>query len=126
FFASEYPGRLFDTVYFLVRRLNGEMRVVVMNVRVCSASVKYFLGTISCKGRLRKNFTFKLWTSISMGSVDVFGVSCSVDGLSFGCSLFMSWMEIRIVMRLRMRMRMRMRMWVRMMVVGRKLEDTNL
>ena len=54
-----------------------------------------------------------------MGSVVVFGVSCLVEGLSLGCSLFMSWMVIRVMM-------MRTRVRMRMMVVGRKLEDRNL
>lgn len=91
----------------------------MMNVRVCSASARYFSGIISCKGRLRKNFAFKPWTSTSTGSVVVFGVSCLVEGLSFGCSLFMSWMEVRVMM-------MRTNVRMRMMIVERKLEDRNL
>lgn len=92
---------------------------MVINVRGCSALARYFLGIISCNCRLRKNFAFKPWTSTSMGSVVVFGVSCLVEGLSLGCSLFMSWMVIRVMM-------MRTRVRMRMMVVGRKLEDRNL
>lgn len=96
-----------------------------MNVRVFSALARYFSGIISCGGRLRKNFAFRPWTSISMGSLAVFGVSCLVEGLSFG-SLFMSWVEVRVMRRLRMRMRVWMRVWMRMMVVGSKLENRNL
>lgn len=94
FSVSEGPGGSLGDVYFLVRRLNYKMGVVVMNVCVCSASARYFFGIMSCKGRLRKNFAFKPCTSISMGSVVVFGISCLVEGLSFGCSLFISWMRL--------------------------------
>lgn len=122
FSVSEGPGGSLGDVYFLVRRLNYKMGVVVMNVCVCSASARYFFGIMSCKGRLRKNFAFKPWTSISMGVCGC--LWCFMFGWGFVFWLFFVHIldEIRVMARLRMRMRMGMGM----MVVGRKLEDRNL